>query len=199
MNTFCPEINSQCYWIHPDTHDAVKAHFTSLYQSNTTKPYEPVCLVLQGQIDRESSRTGFAADYDGYLHVRRVFGTCSNSDVITQGALQHHRWMLTMMDGRKVQRAPDNLPWLEVGEAMHVSGFTGCNQMQGKASLRGNLLVVPNLATSRKACSGGVSSLETMLVKHLTRSPQISLDAARNLILDDGPSVTRWQLNDWKK
>lgn len=39
------------------------------------KPYRPVYVELVGSIDTRAEREGFAANYDGLLHVRRVLKT----------------------------------------------------------------------------------------------------------------------------
>ena len=41
------------------------------------KPYRPVYVELVGSIDTKTERDGFAANYDGLLHVRKVLKTSS--------------------------------------------------------------------------------------------------------------------------
>jgi len=41
------------------------------------KPYRPVYVELVGSIDTKTARDGFAANYDGLLHVRKVLKTAS--------------------------------------------------------------------------------------------------------------------------
>jgi hypothetical protein len=36
-----------------------------LSATHTDRPYQSVCVVLSGRIDRETKSDGFAADYDG--------------------------------------------------------------------------------------------------------------------------------------
>ena len=41
------------------------------------KPYRPVYVELVGSIDTKTERDGFAANYDGLLHVRKVLKSSS--------------------------------------------------------------------------------------------------------------------------
>jgi hypothetical protein len=36
------------------------------------KPYQPIYLEATGTIDTKSAREGFARDYDGVVHLRKV-------------------------------------------------------------------------------------------------------------------------------
>jgi hypothetical protein len=77
VNVFCPEINSQCYWLGPGTSQAVRRRLEALYQEKNAELYKPVCIVIDGAIDRDSPRSGFAADYDGLIDVEMVVGDCA--------------------------------------------------------------------------------------------------------------------------
>ena len=92
VNIFCPAINSQCYWLSSETPDEVRVTLQNLSVELKARPYDSVCVVIEGEIDRQSARQGFAADYDGLVTVTRLFGLCAETTIITPGDLQHHRW-----------------------------------------------------------------------------------------------------------
>jgi hypothetical protein len=47
-----------------------------LYQQKKTGLYKPVCMVVEGVIDRDTPRDGFAADYDGLITITLLEGDC---------------------------------------------------------------------------------------------------------------------------
>ena len=90
-------------------------------------PYESVCVVVEGEIARDPesrSQIGFAAQYDGLFSVTAIHGLCNETIIVTQGDLQHHRWLFTSLDGE----VTDNLrlngvtPEIEIAENMTISG-----------------------------------------------------------------------------
>ena len=80
VNTFCPGSGAQCYWLAPGTGAAVRDQLGSLYEQNTPGLYQPVCMVVAAEIDRESERTGFAVDTDGLITIKRVYGLCDSGN-----------------------------------------------------------------------------------------------------------------------
>ena len=73
VNTFCPEINSQCYWLSPDTDKRYRIQLRQIYQEKSPGLYKPVCVVITGEIDKDSERVGFAAETDGLITITRVY------------------------------------------------------------------------------------------------------------------------------
>ena len=60
-----------------------------------------------------------------------LLGETGMADIaVTESDLQHHRWVLESIDGEALQleNTESQLPDLDFGEQMHVSGNTGCNQ-----------------------------------------------------------------------
>lgn len=45
---------------------------TEKLREQRSKPYQPVYVEAIGQIDTKSKREGFAEDYDGLFHLRKV-------------------------------------------------------------------------------------------------------------------------------
>ena len=79
VNIFCPQINTQCYWLGPGTSQAMRAELKALYQAKTSGLYKPVCVVIEGFIDKDTPRSGFAADFDGLINITRLHGDCDTS------------------------------------------------------------------------------------------------------------------------
>ena len=196
VNTFCPDINSQCYWLSPDTGEPVRDQLRQIYQQKSTGLYRPVCVVIEGDIDRESERTGFAVDMDGLITIRRVYGDCDTSKQVTQGDLQHHRWLLTSVDKKPVDKMLwPVLPVLDFGERLFVEGGDGCRQFNGFAKLSGDQIIFSGLEFNNNQCENrhtadGVFSI--------TGSWTITVDESRYLILKNTASVLRFERDDWR-
>jgi heat shock protein HslJ len=201
VNIFCPDINSQCYWLSGDTPGEVRESLQRLASGESAAPYTPVCVLVEGVVDRHTARSGFAADYDGLIKVSKLLGTCAESTLVIESDLQHHRWVLESIDG-EVLRTEDTdglVPELDFGEQMQVTGNTGCNRISGKAELRGEYFRIPALASTRRFCSPPQNDLERTLQDILTRETRITLDEEKNLLLATDETVLRFRSQDWVK
>ncbi len=200
VNIFCPDINSQCYWISPDTTQQQRKLLRQLVKENTEKVYEAICVVVEGQINQDpvaKQAIGFAADYDGLFTVSKIYGLCDKSGFVTQGDLQHRRWLLESINGNKIEAtALDNrIPELEIGEQMMASGYSGCNRFHGKAVLLEDRFIIGSMASTRMFCKPEQNDIEHLLLQVLGRESTISIDVDKNLILktDDGLLLFRLQ------
>ena len=201
VRSFCPAINSQCYWVGADTTRAVHAALKELAIAAASAPYTPVCVVIEGRIDRETERTGFAADYGGLVSVTRVFGRCDDVDIVTQGDLQHHRWLLESIDDKPIEAATQEgmIPELDFGERMFVSGNTGCNQYTGRGMLREEYFVIERIASTRRMCMKPQDDIERTVLQVLGSESVIRIGAGRQLTLEAEQAVLRFRLFDWKQ
>ena len=201
VKVFCPDINSQCYWLSGDTPTDVSDSLRQLAQGESEEPYTPVCVLVEGVVDRSSPRTGFAAGYDGFIAIYSLISTCAESTVVIESDLQHHRWVLDSIDGEifVADNNDDPVPDLDFGEQMQVTGNTGCNRISGKAELDGEYFQIPTLVSTRRLCSPPANDLERRLQIVLTGRSQIALDEDRNLVLTTDESVLRYRLSDWVK
>ena len=151
VRTFCPEINSQCYWLGPGTSAEVREQLNAIYEAKKPGLYKPVCVVIEGVIDRESPRDGFAADYDGLIDITAVQGACDDSSMLVPGDLNHRRWVLAERDGLSI--GDDEAPVvLDFGERLFVEVTDGCQRLSGFAILRENLLILDQLDLNRSDC-----------------------------------------------
>ena len=201
VNVFCPDINSQCYWLSGDTPADVHDSLQQLISENSATPYASFCVLVEGIVDRRSPRSGFAADYDGLIVISRLIGTCAESTLVIESDLQHHRWVLDSIDGEtsSVGDKDGMIPDLDFGEKLHVTGNTGCNRFSGQAELRGEYFQIPALASTRRLCSPPENDLERRLQTVLSGNSLISLDEERYLTLSTDETVLRYRLRDWVK
>ena len=201
VNIFCPEINSQCYWLSPDTSQQQRQQLKQLVEENTDKAYETICVVVEGQINRDpdaKQAIGFAAEYDGLFTVSGLYGLCGQAKVVTQGDLQHHRWVLESINGNKIGAAQldGKIPELEIGEQMMASGHLGCNRFQGKAALREDRFIIDPVASTRMFCETEQNDIELLLLQVFAQESTISIDVAKNLVLITDDSLLKFRLKD---
>ena len=201
VNIFCPDINSQCYWLSPDTDQNQRLLLKQLIEENTEEAYQSICVVLEGEINRDPvarQSTGFAAEYDGLFTVSRLHGLCDKPRVVTQGDLQHHRWVLEALNGQKIDPGILNnvIPELEIGEQMMASGNSGCNRFFGQAVLRETLFIIDKVATTRMMCPLAQIEMERLLLQLLGQESTITIDADRNLFLNTSETWLQFRLED---
>lgn len=202
VNSFCPEINSQCYWLSPDTTQQQREQLKQLVEKNTDKPYEAICVVVEGQINRDPAAKagiGFAADYDGLFTVSKLYGLCDKPRVVTEGDLQHHRWVLESINGEKIDpvKLGNQIPELEIAEQMMASGNSGCNRFFGKAELRENRFIIEKAATTRMMCPPAQNEMERLFLQLLGQESTITIDTDRNLFLETNETRFRFRIEDW--
>jgi heat shock protein HslJ len=199
VNIFCPAINSQCYWLSGDTPGEVRDTLQTAAAQNTSKPYEPLCVVIEAEIDRDTRRDGFAADYDGLVTVMKSYGRCEETSIVTHGDLQHHRWVLDSINGEilDADAMEGKIPDLDFGEQMHVSGNTGCNRISGSASLHDEYIHFGQLISTLMSCSPAQNEIERTIQEFLARTDiQIVLND-NYLSLQAGQVSLRYRSQDW--
>jgi hypothetical protein len=194
VNTFCPAINSQCYWLGPDTSPAVRDQLKALYQQKKPALYKPICIVVEGVIDRDTPRSGFAADTDGLITIIALEGDCDSSAAITPGDLNHRRWVLAAIDGRTVDAA-DPPAMLDFGELLFVEGRDGCQRFSGFAELHGNQIAFGKVEFDRSGCDTGIPEA-ALFSEHA--SWQIALRDRGGLILRNADTSLDFRRDDWR-
>ena len=201
VRSFCPAVNSQCYWVGADTPASVHDTLKSLATISASAPYTPVCVVVEGRIDRDAKRAGFAVDYDGLISITRVFGRCDETDIVTQSDLQHHRWLLQSIDNVPIDaEAADALvPELDFGERMTVTGNTGCNRFSGQAILRENYFLIATVTSTRRLCAPPRNGIEAKVLQVLGSESTIRIGVNRQLILESDHGVLHFRLFDWRR
>ncbi len=76
VNIFCPQNGSQCFWLGAHSSQAARERLREIYRDKNPGLYNPICVIVDGVIDRASARDGFAADYDGLIDIEAVVGPC---------------------------------------------------------------------------------------------------------------------------
>ena len=194
VNSFCPAINSECYWLGPDTSQALRAQLKALYEDRSPGLYKPVCVVVEGIIDREAPRGGFAADYDGLITITAFAGACDDSNAITPGDLNHRRWVLAAIDGRAVDAA-DPAAVLDFGERLFVEGREGCQHFSGFAELDSNRITFGKVEFNRSACDSGEVATKRFSEQI---SWQVTLGNRNGLILSNRDTQLEFRRDDWR-
>jgi heat shock protein HslJ len=202
VNTFCPAINSQCYWISPETSLQQRQLLKQLVANHTSKTYQAICIVLEGKINRDpeaKNSIGFAAEYDGLFTVNTIFGLCSQTSIVTHGDLQHHRWILESINGNKIEaeKLDNTIPEIDFGEQMSVTGNTGCNMFSGQATLQDNQFVIGSMKSTMMFCTASQNKMELKLKQVLGSESNITIDDKNSLILEAGDTRLCYRLKDW--
>lgn len=202
VNSFCPSINSQCYWISPETALPQRQLLKQLAANNTSKPYQAICVVVEGKINRDpeaKNSIGFAAKYDGLFTVNKIFGLCSKTSIVSHGDLQHHRWMLESINGEKIEaeELDQEIPEIDFGEQMTVTGNTGCNRFSGHAILHDDKFAIVSMRSTMMFCTAPKNEMELKLQQVLGYESRITIDDKNNLILEAGGTRLVYRLNDW--
>lgn len=196
VNTFCPKINSQCYWLSPDTDKQVRDKLKQVYQEKSPGLYKPVCVIITGEVDKDSKRSGFAIDADGLITVTHVHGDCDASRIVTQGDLQHHRWVLITLDNISInQKKWPVLPVLDFGERLFVEGGDGCRQFSGFAQLSGEQIVFNAFEFNNSQCS--INHTPEGLFS-IAGAWKVSIDEAQYLMLENTESRLTFKRDDWR-
>jgi len=197
VEIFCPQINSQCFWLSPDTQSTLRDELRALASSPNRPPYLPECIIIEGLLDRDSARIGFAADYDGLVTVTHIFGKCTESGTVTQGDLQHHRWLLESIDDTK-PRESEQIPELDFGERMYVSGSLGCRRYSATAELRGPYLAFSDFEPEPRQCKNSSAEVERTMLELFGSESVVAIDPEHRLILKRNGTELRFRLEDWK-
>jgi heat shock protein HslJ len=95
-------------------------------------------------------------------------------------ALDGTKWSLeTVISGETAShQAGSEKAWITLnGE--RVTGSTGCNELQGKVARAAGTLTFGEIATTRRACSGGAGKLEQSLLNGLKGDVSYEIDSNR--------------------
>ena len=205
VNTVCAGRPEACYWL-VDTPDEIRQRLKQ--QVAGKPPYTPVCLKLIAEISDEKA-DGFGLDYDGSIRVAQLLGGCDDvkeTEASLQD-LQHRRFVLERINDMTLMQYAQELgfteaeplqkiPELDFGEQGFVSGNTGCNRIQGRASVTDNTLTLGPLASTRMYCAGFAGELELQLLMLYDTSPAIK-GVGTSLVLKAGTTKLEYRLKDW--
>lgn len=193
VNSFCPEISSECYWLGPNSAQVARERLKTIYRNRQPGRYKPVCVVVDGVIDRDSPRDGFAADYDGLIDIHAVPGACNGGTVIVPGDLNHRRWVLTERNGTSVDASLDPVV-LDFGERLFVEGRDGCQRFSGFVVLNDNQLSLDGVDFDRSSCAAG----ELAACLFVNRLEWQLTFSDEGLVLQDVRTRLDFRRDDWR-
>lgn len=197
VNSFCPQISSQCYWLSPETPHVVQQQLKALSTQFSAKPYEAICVVIEGRIDRDSEQKGFAKDYDGSMIIEGLYGECTKTNIVTHGDLQHHRWVLNTVNNVPVKLYQFNvLPTLDFGEKMFLAVNDGCKQFNADAVLENKILKFQNIEMIKNTCVTGNKLSDSLALSE--KLWVITIPEVGMLELRSDELVLNFKLNDWR-
>ena len=70
-------------------------------------------------------------------------------------------------------------PWLEFVDERRVSGYTGCNLLNGAWKIDGGEVRVGPLATTKRACAGPEQAIERRVLAALNEQARVTREADR--------------------
>lgn len=193
VNTFCPEKNSQCYWLGPNSSQAARAQLKQIYQDKKPGLYKPVCVVLEGEIDRDSPRDGFAADYDGLIDVTMVHGACEDLSMILPHDLNHRRWVLVAINGDLVENDPRTMT-LDFGERLFLEGRDGCLNFRGFIHLEASRINFTAVDFDDRDCTAEERGISRFVDQSIW---QVRIEAG-NLVLQSAADHLVFARDDWR-
>ena len=100
------------------------------------------------------------------------------------------RWLLTQLDGRKVDA--DGRPYIELDAVDgQVTGFGGCNRLMGSFDVSGDHLRFGPVARTLMACSEEKMRMEDAFLAALHATNRFGIDGRSLTLLDDERVVAR--------
>jgi len=117
--------------------------------------------------------------------------SASSSRSSASTKVQGTEWRIAEIGGQDVSTQSNAT--MKLGTDGHVSGSSGCNQFNGKATLSGHSLHFGPMASTRKACEPALMSQEARLLKDLGMVTGYTVDEKGDLHLTDaaGNSLMR--------
>ena len=193
VNAFCPAGSSRCYWLDPNAAPEVRDALALAAKAGGDAPYPKVCVVVAGEVDTESARDGFAADYDGLIDVQTVYGFCEDVSLVTQGDLAHRRWVAAAPAVGRTGLTPTLDFGQRVGRGVFVEGNDGCQEFTAVLLLRNALIEFSALEWGASQCSQAQGK-----PAFNPREPAVlELGAENRLQLTTSIGVVLFDLRDW--
>lgn len=193
VNTFCPQLSSRCYWVTGDTPDDVVDALAAVAERSGPEPYAKSCIVVTAEVDSESPRQGFAADYDGLIRIDQVHGDCDQVAFITQGDIAHRRWVATLPERFRTALTPTLDFGQRIDRGVFVEGNDGCHEFNAVVLLRDTLVEFSELELGRSQCLG--TTEEPVFDP---REPgSLVLRGSNRLQLTTSGVIVQFDLQDW--
>jgi heat shock protein HslJ len=111
-------------------------------------------------------------------------GGLGGASATPTGGLEGTSWTLVNIGDAEV--SADAAPTLAFDDALSVSGFAGCNQYTGAATIEGSSISMGPLATTHMACPGAPGIAETAFLAAMNEVQSFAIDSQGRLVLEDG-------------
>ena len=85
-------------------------------------------------------------------------------------------------------------PWLEFLAEGRMSGFTGCNLLNGGWKIEGGQVRIGPLAMTKRACLGPAGDIERRVLASLNDQARVSREGAKLVMV--GPSGERFEFTE---
>ncbi|WP_410173012.1 META domain-containing protein [Erwinia billingiae] len=111
------------------------------------------------------------------LTAAMVLGGCSSAaQHDAQASLANRNFVLTTVDGQSISAPQGMKPGINFSDEMRVTGVM-CNRFFGQGKLKGNVLSVPQMASTRMMCSDPkLNQWEMAIGKMLTAGATVKLE-----------------------
>ncbi|CAH0533808.1 Heat shock protein HslJ [Vibrio stylophorae] len=119
---------------------------------------------------------------------------CSTGSV-TQQDLQHHRWILSSIDGVAVEVNKEQPADLEIGEHFTVGGNSGCNRYFGQGELENGKFRVDQMGSTMMLCPEAAMEVERAVTETLGDWSTVTVNATTLTL--DGEHTLVFTLKDW--
>ena len=164
-----------------------EATMSSQASSSDSNASSAMSSSSEGAHSSEAAKSGSASKTAAAGGAAGASKSASGSSTKVQGT----EWRIAEIGGQAVSTQSNAT--LKLGTDGSVSGSSGCNQFNGKATLSGHSLHFGPLASTRKACEPALMSQEERLLKDLGLVTGYMVDEKGDLHLTDasGNSLMR--------
>ncbi|WP_040155063.1 heat shock protein HslJ [Yersinia ruckeri] len=115
---------------------------------------------------------------------------------VTAEDLQHHNFVLLSVDGQTPKNQQGNMPNIEFGEKMHISGAM-CNRFMGRGELNDGILSVKALAGTRMiGADPQLNQWDSLIGDVLSSGAKVTLNKGE-LTLNNGKHTLVYTSRDW--
>jgi heat shock protein HslJ len=162
------------------------------YLADRSGPDEPLLVTVRGRL---TVRPGMEGGEVPSLVVAAFEGTAPGAgcgEPVTDRPLEGTEWVLAELEGEAPPEGARATLLLDRG-ALQATGSGGCNQFTGSYDLTGGRLTFGTMASTRRACLGGLMALEDRYLQALGRVGGYRLVGAEFELLGEAGTVARFR------
>jgi len=157
------------------------------YMAAAIEPGSPLLVRVRGRLASRPAMEGEGMEEMFLVESHGVQGAGIGCGALQlREALASGEWRLILLDGSPIPGSPGETPTLGWDPLeSRVAGNSGCNRYTGRGFLRGTLLVVQQVAVTRRFCQGAME-LEARVLELIGEGGVLHLDGGE-LVLSQGP------------